>query len=69
MIELIVKLLFISGESAIKRRVTAISFITPNSAPPDGTARQVAGTVTMTQPGYNGMHIRKKVKQLCTGLF
>lgn len=62
-------MLLLSDELAVRRTVTAISFITPNSAPPDGTETPVAGKVVLMQPGYRGMHIKKKVKQLCTALF
>ena len=58
-----------SGELASRRRVTAMSYVAPNSAPPAGTETPVVGTVVLVQQGYKGMHIKKKVKQLCTGLF
>ncbi|XP_020600407.1 superoxide dismutase [Cu-Zn]-like [Orbicella faveolata] len=47
-------------ELAVRRTVTAISFIIPNSAPPDDTETPVAGKVVLMQPGYRRMHIKKK---------
>ena len=47
--------------------MTAISFIAPNSAPPAGTETPVTGQVVLMQAGFRGMHVRTKVKQLCTG--
>ena len=61
--------MLLSGDLAVRRRVTAISFIAPNSAPPAGTETPVTGQVVLMQAGFRGMHVRTKVMQLCTGLF
>lgn len=48
------------GDLAVRRRVVAISFIAPNSAPPAGTETPVTGQVVLMQAGFRGMHVRTK---------